>query len=199
MTELPFIPTQRKVGTESFHRAGLPLKQNLLDFWQWGSSDILKNTERAILAEYLVAVDLGVTSVVRAGWLPFDLTTPDGVTVEVKASSYIQTWFQRDYSKIAFDIEPKRAWDPLTDTFEREARRQALMYVFCLLHHRDQATIDPLDVSQWTFYVLPTAVLNEHAGDRKSTNLTQLLKWGAREVPFGEIRSAIGMLYPRSE
>lgn len=193
-SDLPCVETKRKSGTERFLLGGDSTGPALLEFWQWGSSDLLKNTERAILAEYLVALDLGVASGVRAGWLPFDLTTVDGITVEVKASSYVQSWFQRDFTKPLFDIKPKRAWHPCTDTFEDESRRQAQVYVFCLLHHREQETINPMDLSQWTFWVLPTSALDERAGSRASVTLAQLAHWGAVEAPFGGVRAAIEVL-----
>lgn len=197
--DLSAITTVRKSGAELFTSEAEPLGRSLLDFWQWGYSDLVKNTERAFIAEYLVAVALGVDKEVRAGWLPVDVTSRSGVTVEVKASAYVQSWFQKAYTKPKFDIKPKTAWDPHTDTFGKEVKRQADVYVFCLLHHRDQQTINPLDATQWTFYVLPTAVINQQSMTQGSAGLSQIIKWGAKEVPFNGIRAAVDGVKPNAE
>ena len=39
-------------------------------------------------------------------------------------------------------------------------RRQAEVYVFALLAHQHGATLDPLDVAQWEFFVVPTVTLD---------------------------------------
>jgi len=65
------------------------------DFWQWAYSDLMQNTERGVLAEYIVAVLLGVDDKLRVPWLAYDLKLPDGKTVEVKTMSRLQAWFQK--------------------------------------------------------------------------------------------------------
>ena len=52
------------------------------------------------------------------------------------------------------------AWDADGGGFAGVARRHAQVYVFALLARTDKATVDPLDLDQWAFYVLPTAVLD---------------------------------------
>src|SRR5262245_3216737 len=64
---LRIVPT-RKTGTEEFHRNGTPVGTNLLQFWCWCNSDLLSNAARGKLAEYLVALDLGVADGVRTEW-----------------------------------------------------------------------------------------------------------------------------------
>jgi hypothetical protein len=46
------------------------------------------------------------------------------------------------------------------------------------LTHKDQATVDPLNLDQWTFYVLPTRVLNEVLGNQKTVALSRLIGIG---------------------
>ena len=48
-----------------------------------------------------------------------------------------------------------------------DKRRHADLYVFALLGHRDRSNIEPLDLSQWTFFVVRTAVLNERFPTQK--------------------------------
>jgi len=49
------------------------------------------------------------------------------------------------------------------------------VYVFALLHHAERATVDPLNVAQWEFYVLPTRMLDDHFPSQKSIRLSRLL------------------------
>ena len=56
-----------------------------------------------MLAEFIVATALGIpTDGVREGWAAWDLTTPGGVRVEVKTAAYLQSWAQKELSKISF-------------------------------------------------------------------------------------------------
>jgi hypothetical protein len=42
-------------GKEPFHSGGLDLGFSLLEFWRWRSSDLVSNTLRGVLAEFIVA------------------------------------------------------------------------------------------------------------------------------------------------
>lgn len=111
---------------------------------------------------------------VRDEWDAFDLTTPDGVRVEVKSAAYLQSWHQKQLSLITFRTPKTLAWSADTGGMAPERRRQADVYVFALLHHEDKRTVDPLNVRQWTFYVLPTRVLDERARSQHSITLKSL-------------------------
>jgi len=63
--------------------------------------------------------------------------------------------------------------------------------VFCILSHKNQETINPLNLDQWLFYVITTEALNEAAGNQKTITLSRLLLLGPREVKYGEIDAAI--------
>lgn len=161
----------------------------MLDFWQWSTSDVLSNSTRGRLAEFIVATALGVANKVRDEWDSYDLTTKDGIKVEIKTSAYLQSWHQDKLSSISFDIKPTIGWDGSTNRFEGERKRQSDVYVFCMLHHKDKKTVDPLDLDQWTFYISPTVVLDQNLGDQKRITLGRLLKlepiecgyWGIKE------------------
>jgi hypothetical protein len=169
------IIASRRTGIEPFHRSGTPLGVNLLDFWGWDVSDLLSNATRGILAEYIVARGLGIsTAGVRNEWAAYDLTSPDGVKIEVKSSAYLQAWYQSRLSTITFSTRLSRAWDPETNVMSAEARRQADVYVFALLAHRDKRTVDPLDIDQWIFYVVPTWKLNARTRSQHSITLKSL-------------------------
>ena len=81
-----------KSGQEPFHTASVPSGFALLDYWRWAESDLLNNTRRAIVAEFLVARAVGATDVPRVEWASVDVVTPEGVKIEVKSSAYVQSW-----------------------------------------------------------------------------------------------------------
>lgn len=64
------------------------------DFWRWAFSDLRTNALRGVLAEHLVASALGVADETRIEWDGHDVTTTDGVRVEVKSSAFLQSWPQ---------------------------------------------------------------------------------------------------------
>ena len=78
----PRLQATQKSGSESVHRGGVPLGRSLQDFWRWSASDLVSNATRGIVAEYLVALALGLPpDAVRNEWDPFDVTAPEGVKV----------------------------------------------------------------------------------------------------------------------
>jgi hypothetical protein len=190
-TELTRVPPKRFTGAEPFHIGKQLVGATLLDFWQWAGSDLLSNTFRGWVAEFIVACDLGIASGIRRDWEGFDLLTPDGIRIEVKTSGYVQTWKQKRLSTPSFSIRAAYAWDPHTDTFSPEKARYSDVYVFCLHHHKDKATADPRDLTQWIFYVAATSMLDARYGNRKSVKLTDLESIGLQPVSYGIIGSAI--------
>jgi hypothetical protein len=75
---------QRKTGQERFTIEEKPLAYDLLDFWQWAGSDLVNNTARGRLAEYIVARALEIPLTVRQEWTECDLQTASGLTIEGK-------------------------------------------------------------------------------------------------------------------
>lgn len=102
------------------------------------------------------------------------MTTPSGIKIEVKSAAFIQTWQQKNLSSISFRVPRTRAWDPDTNLREEDIRRQADVYVFALLFHSHKPTVDPLNVAQWRFYVVPTQVLNDQTRSQHSSTLRSL-------------------------
>jgi 5-methylcytosine-specific restriction endonuclease McrA len=190
---LKYLPLKacRKLGTESFHIGPENLPFDLLSFWQWNSSDLVCNALRGQLAEFLVAKALGNADGIRVEWNPYDLHTRDGRMIEVKSAAFLQSWGQRDHSAIRFDIAPTRYWNSGTNEFDAEARRQADIYVFALLHHKDKTTLDAMDLAQWEFYVLSTTVLNEHAMKQKHLSLAALLRFRPAHCSFRDLCQTI--------
>ena len=188
--ELGKVETSKMTGAEPFHLDSKHLNFDLLSFWQWSSSEILGNALRGVLAEYIVAKDIDCPYELREEWDEYDLLTNEGWKIEVKSASYIQSWKQSKLSNISFRIQPTIIWENDTSR-SKIPKRQADAYVFCLLAHKDQETIDPLNLSQWEFYVLPTSTLNEKVGNQKSITLSSLLRLGPKKCSFGEIKDEI--------
>lgn len=167
----------RKCGNEAFRVGGGDAEFTILDYWRWASSDLLDNTARGVLAEFLVAQALGYTSKLRREWGAFDVRTKCGHKVEVKSAAYAQSWPQCKPSKISFDIAPRsETWDPETNTYCRfdSPKRIADVYVFCLLGQPDCRFPDPMDLDQWEFYVLAKETLDQKSLCQKSLALNPL-------------------------
>ncbi|HEX5760453.1 MAG TPA: hypothetical protein VF121_14795 [Thermoanaerobaculia bacterium] len=153
------IEVERRCGTERFCAGGRKLDFDLVSFWQWSCSDLLSNATRGVVAEFIVARALGIAaSGTRHEWAAYDLETLDGVRIEVKSAAYLQRWYQARPSQISFVVPKTRAWDPSTNRLSDQRVRQADVYVLALLEHLDKTTVNPLDLDQWVFYILPTTV-----------------------------------------
>ena len=188
------IEMYRKNGSEKFHKNGKELNFSLLNFWQWYASGIVGNTLRGILAEFIVAQALNLTHTLRSEWDAYDLLLPNGVKIEIKSAAYIQSWFQKEPSKISFDIHKTKEMDNQTNQLADELKRQADIYVFCLLKHRNKNTIDPLNMDQWDFFILPRSVLDTEVGDQKRISLNSLKKLNPLSAKYENISSCINKL-----
>ena len=182
------IKVEQKTGREPF--LGMP--HTLCDYWAWAHSDIASNAERGKLAEYLVRCAVQAYSPYRTEWDAFDVLSEEGIKIEVKASSYLQTWRQERFSSIQFDIAPKRWWDAETNTYAQDKSRPADVYVFCLFSCKDAGTANPLDLKQWEFYVLSTRVLDKQAPPSKTN-------WPERAAPSRGKKGDVCRASPRSE
>jgi hypothetical protein len=178
-------------GHEPIHRDANPIGRTVRDFWMWASSDLLSNALRGVLAEYLVALDLGVAEKPRREWVAWDLETSEGIRIEVKSAAYVQGWHQSKPSLISFGVGRTRGWDPDTALFGTDQKRHADVYVFCLLFEPDRERVDPLDVNHWQFFVVASADLEAHVGDQKQMGLARLRAIQHSQVSFGEIGEAV--------
>ena len=188
----PHLPSSRLSGHEMFTLGEETLSFDLLSFWQWSASDLVSNATRGRLAEYIVAMALGVAAGVRNEWDAYDLTF-NGRKVEVKASGYLQSWAQSRLSRPSFSIRPARGWDPLTGLLDDEIRRQSDIYVFCLHHHLEKNTLNPCDLTQWSFYVLPTKELDASQQLQKAKQITlqKILLLQPVQASFLDLRKAV--------
>ncbi len=90
LTEIKAIP---KSGAERLINDTTETGYTLLDFWRWSVSDILSNATRGRFAEFIVGTAVGIDPKnLRDEWDAYDLTTSDGIRIEVKSAAYIQSW-----------------------------------------------------------------------------------------------------------
>lgn len=184
----------RMTGDESLTVGGGQLAGGpVIDFWQWSLSSLLDNTVRGLFAEYLVARALGVTHAgVRVEWDAVDIVAESGLRVEVKSVSFLQSWAQTHTSTPTVSIPETLAWDPHTGRYDPESRRQADVHVICVLDVTDVADLDPLNLDQWRFLVIPTHVLNTQVPGQKSIVLHRLAALpGVTECTYTELRDTV--------
>ena len=162
----------------------------VLDYWRWAFSDVVGNTERGHLGEFIVAKAIGARAELARGWADYDIDAPWGARVEVKTSGYVQKWPQRCPSNISWGIGKTEGWSDDTGLVDPIKRRRADVYVFCLLHVLDKAEFDPLDLNQWTFYVVSTELISQFHDDRDRIGLSAIQKL-ASPVPLSSVEEAV--------
>lgn len=160
----------------------------VIDFWRFAMNDLRTNNVRGYLAEFLVACAIG-SSVARIEWAPWDVTGRDGTRVEVKSSGYLQAWGQRKLSIPRFQVAAAYGWDEVQGAWSTTQGFNADAYVFCLHTAVTHDDYDPLDVSQWQFYVAGRRAIETQAG--ASMGLTTLSRVAGWPLPFSDLGDAI--------
>ena len=134
---------------------------------------------------------MGCGTQISQTWESYDLLSPEGIKIEVKTSAYIQSWKQKAFSKISFGIAKTKFWDGLD--YVGEKKRHADVYVFCVLKHKDQETINPLDLAQWDFYPVATRKLDTSLGNQETISLGSLISHcKVMACPYSNLKDAIG-------
>ncbi|CAG7574226.1 hypothetical protein FB554_2397 [Barrientosiimonas humi] len=157
------------------------------DFWAFAMGDLRTNNVRGYLAEFLVAKAVGATGR-RVEWDAFDVLTPAGVRVEVKSAGYLQVWDQAKPSTIAFSGLMAKTWSP-REGYAQTKTFNADVYVFALQTAREHDAYDPLDVSQWRFYVVPRRALEACGYASLGLRTVETLAGGA--VSYADLGVAI--------
>ena len=153
------------------------------DFWAWAYANVMTNTNRGVLAEYLVAAALGVLGAPRVDWDAVDLCYRER-PIEVKSAGYVQAWRQRQLSRPIFSIAPRLP--DSTTGLPQAAALHSDCYVFCLFTPTRHEDANPLNVGNWQFYPVATTRLPK----TKSVGLPTLNRL-AEPVPFADLRSVV--------
>ena len=169
---------------------GRPTGDTVTGFWAWAYSALIDNKNRGVLAEFIVARALGIETPAHDPWGTHDLIS-EGITIEVKATGYLQAWNQRDLSRPAWtslrsrrsQATPEGGWS-IADT----STIKGDLFVLCLFTATDHATANALNLDQWAFWLVPGA---EIASD--SLGLAVVEKQH-RRLTFTEMRPAFEAL-----
>ena len=188
------IPINYTKGNNSFILNGKSSKYTLLDFWAWAFSDVITNTTRGLVAEFIIATALGIDiRKPRDGWSKFDLKYKNR-GIEVKSASYHQRWYQKHLSKISFNVPKRRGWDASTNKLDPESKRQADIYVLCLLAEQNRDKVNPIDIDQWEFWVVDTAFFDNRVRSQHSITYKSLCKEIGRPIIYDQLKKAIDRL-----
>ena len=186
----PFGLSGNLSGSEPFRYGGKALGFTLLDYWKWSESDLLNGLTRTRLAEFIVAAALGAHAEgPRDEHSSLELVTPDGIEVRVKSSSFLKSFPQRDLSKVVFVPQVR-----LTRSDEAGGPHvpcRAQVYVFALLDHVEKASVDPLDLGQWRFFVPPTSRLEALVAEQRALTVPTLDALSAGSVGYEGLRAAV--------
>lgn len=169
---------------------------SILEFWQYGFSNLNSNVLRGSLAEFIVENLLKDKDEIeiRNPWDDYDILYKDK-KIEVKCSSYIQDWDQEDFSKIIFSgLKAKDLyWSKAVSEFNRDNKKEykADIYVLCFVDHKDIETLDLLDLGQWSFFILTKEQLKNISNDGSSISLTKLEKNDVASIKYVEVKEYI--------
>ena len=176
-------PAYLLVGDELISNTG----STVSDFWAWCLSDLRTNTVRPMLAEFLVAKALGAADRPRIEWDACDVRA-DGITVEVKSSAYLQAWAQPQQSKVVFGGLSARTWT-VEDGYSPAASYNADIYVFAVQTATDHQAYDALDLSQWSFWILPRSVVE--ATGQRSLSLARVQALAGQPLTWAELADQV--------
>jgi hypothetical protein len=179
-------------GTERF--AGLDA--TVADFWRWAFSDLRDNTTRGILAEYLVAEAVGDHRMLRIGWDNFDAQAPDGTTIEVKCSAFLQSWGQKRHAVPVFGRLSAREFDAARNEYSVDVRVRADVFVFAVQTQREAASYDVPDISHWEFWVASATTIREWGG--KTVGIGWVRQHATGPLPYGGLADSIHAAAKRS-
>jgi hypothetical protein len=163
---------------------GLDEESTVLDFWQWAFSDLCDDDIKGWYAEWVVGRLLGLYMDRRISWANSDLISPGGVRIEVKATSYWQSWKLLDEFGKPRDVKPLgprslekirfgglRAGDAVDQNGPISGYKSDF-YVFAFQNEREHGSWDALNLKQWEFYLLSQTQLK----GSKSISLHDLRK-----------------------
>jgi hypothetical protein len=159
------------------------------DFWSWSFSDLRLNTTRGLLAQFLVARALGDDRPTDEGWGNYDVRTPAGIRVEVKAAGYLQSWQQLQPSRISFSRLTGIPWSEIDGSWGTEREIRADVFVFAVHTCVDHALYDALHLPAWQFYVVPAPAIQ--ALGVRSIGLERVRELAGEAVDWSGLSEAV--------
>jgi hypothetical protein len=136
---------------------GVPTGLTVGHFWQWGLSDLLLNTLRGKLAEFIVSRALGINEPTDVAWAHADLVLPSGVEIEVKSSAFLQSWTQSQLTPPAWKgLRSRRTaqYDDAKWRTDDVATAKGDLLILALFTAKDHGSANPRELAQWSFWPL---------------------------------------------
>lgn len=195
------MKAKRLSGDELFEFHQTSQGQAVKDFWAWALSRLIMDGPRGDLAEYIVRMALGEDlETPKRGWGECDIKDCDGFRIEVKCSSLLQEWERDTPSTPTFSIAETMSCDieeiggiyHYVGRQDEEIERRSDAYVFCLFACDNREIANPLNLDQWEFWVVPTDLLNQKLGKRKSVTPATLKKLGIEMIKYDKLAEAVG-------
>lgn len=163
----------------------------VVDFWKWAFSDLVENTTRGILGEFIVGIALGLDmSKVKYNWGVCDLIQPDGTKIEVKTSAYLQTWNESKLSNIGFSRLKTRNQNGLDLRDKKDYNSD--YYIFCIQTAKSHQEYNQFNLDKWQFKIVEKASLAKKNTD--SISLNSLQKIAPDTFSFGSLREGLEKL-----
>jgi len=179
------------VGSESF----VGIVATCVELWRSSCRDFRDYTSRGVLAAFLVAKAVGYVRGKRIGWANYDVETEDGTTIEVKSSAFLQSWGQRQHSRLAFGRLKGRTFDADRNEYGEEPEVRADIFVFAVQTQQDPTVYDMLDVRHWEFWVVRADKVREAA--YKSVGIGWVKQHAdVGPMSFDELGAAVQALCP---
>ena len=183
-------------GEEPVTMDGNPVGFTMLDFWRYQYSNIWNLQDQ--IAEFLVARALGQeVPYNKNGWTLWDLNYR-GKRIEVKETGYYYSWQKEGKVSKERRFGITQAYTTYKNK-DSEPGRQNDVYVFCLNTGETKEDSNPLELSHWRFWVVPTETINRLCGKNKTISLNRLktITGQAGGISFNELKSAVDIALDR--
>lgn len=177
------LQVANRYGWEYFRDGRFNLPFQLVNLWEWQVTALYSNAARAALGEFLVAHALDIVkSEDTAPGADYDLLTQSGLKIKIETAAFVGSWPRDRLNAITFNIAPKWVWNEKTQKSEDMLRRPADIYVFALLNHKDGKVVDPVDVANWTYFVVASRALDTYERAQPFITLKSLQARGGNRV-----------------
>lgn len=155
------INIEKKSGGEAFRYNNKYLPYTLKDFWSFQYSNLISSKIRDDISKFIVAKALNITDRKFEYFDGHDLTSKEGIPIDVRSASYITSLGEKAPKEIEFKIYKNGDIKKL----------QGFIYIFCLLSHESKEDLDPLNINQWEFYITTRSNLEKilEGSDEKIT------------------------------
>lgn len=184
-------------GNEKFLFEDKELDFGILDFWKYKYSNIWNMQE--YIAEFLIEKALGLEKSQNTdSWTLYDIDYRSK-RIEIKETSYYHPWNENG------NISNQRVFGitMANSSYEKPSQenkfeRQNDIYVFCLNIGKTREEANPMNITNWEFYIVPTKTINALCGKNKTISLGKV-KSIAKQVDYFEIKNYIDDLIDKEK